>query len=531
MVAGPYDRIVGNVEMLEKGTSDDKKYKVNASNGSKYLICLYDFISIERVKKVAALLKMLDAEGIPAQKFVDLIASESLEKVYLILEWCDGTDGFAVIPTMTKVEQYNLGLQSGKILQKIHSLHIPDQEKDDLWANKITNQIRERIQQYKASGYRFDGDEAVIKYLEENLILVKCRPQSLRHGDYHFGNIIVSEEMSLTTIDWDSFGYGDPWEEFQQMAWFAAASPFFAIGQLHGYFNGDPPIDFFPILAFYMSSCAISSIVYAGRKAERLLEYTIQRGKDTVMWLEHFRSLYPNWYIMQNRINNILFPTDTKEDIAMSIEDDVKALQEERERMKKEAEKAAAEAKRKALEAEAAKRALEKAWNESGFTRADHVAVSCPPEYKDLIDEVYGYLRFSVPMLFGSAPDGTMRVRMVKEREKSNCSGFILEHEDGYWTGGKDSEYRSTTYRMWILSNKYIYISYKDEYFDPINLRKWFVSWIADGMPKTEWEAKREKEGGEEREKIKEWRRQGLCTYCGGQRSFWNGRCKKCGRR
>ncbi|MBN2065994.1 MAG: phosphotransferase [Candidatus Thermoplasmatota archaeon] len=517
--------------MLENGTSDDKKYKVNTSNGSKYLICMYDSINIERVKKVAALLKILDTEGIPAQKLVDLIASESIRKVYLVLEWCDGADAFAIIPTLTKVEQYNLGVQSGRILQKIHSLQIPGQDEDVHWANKITNQTRERIQQYKESGYRFDGDEAVIQYLEENIMLVKGRPQSLRHGDYHFGNIIVSKEMSLTIIDWNSCGYGDPWEEFQQMAWFAAASPFFAIGQLHGYFNGDPPIEFFPILAFYMASCAISSIVYAGRKAKQILEYMILRGKDTVMWFECFRSLYPNWYITQERINKILLSTDTKEDTAMSIEDDVKALQEEREKKKREAEKTAAEAKRKAIEEKARRQALEKAWNESKFTSTDPVAVPCPTEYKNLIDEVYDYLRFSVPMIFGQAPDGTMRVRIVKGKETPNCSGFILEYTEENWTGGKDSQSYVVTYTMWILNNKHIYVSNQYELFDPINLRKWFVSWIADGTPKTEWEEKMEREReGEKKETIKRWKEQGLCTYCGGERSFWSGKCKQCGR-
>jgi aminoglycoside phosphotransferase (APT) family kinase protein len=520
MVASSYDGMVGNVEMLEKGTSDDKKYKVNALNGSKYLICTYDFTNIERIKKVASLLKILDTEGIPAQKLVDFIASEGLRKVYLVLEWCDGADAFTVIPTLTEAEQYKLGMQSGKILQKIHSLHIPGQEEDDHWANKITNQTRERIQQYKESGYRFDGDEAIIKYLEENIMLVKDRPQSLRHGDYHFGNIIVSREMSLTIIDWNACGYGDPWEEFQQMALFAAVSPFFAIGQLHGYFNGDPPIEFFPSLAFYMASFAISSIVYAGRKAEQIIEYTMLRGKDTVMWFERFRSLYPNWYIMQECINDILLSTDTKENTAMSIEDDVKALQEKRERMKREAEKATDKAKREAIEAETRRQALEKAWNESGFTSTDPVAVSCPSEYKNLIDEVFDYLRFSVPMIFGPAPDGTMRVRMVKGREKPNCSGFILgsSHQEG---SGKDSH--SVTDRMWILNNRYIYISYINKFYDPIKLREWFVSWIADGKPITKWEKEKE-------EIIKRWKQQGLCIHCGGRRSSWSGRCKQCGR-
>lgn len=517
MVGVYYDGIVGNVEILEKGTSDAKKYKVNTSNGSKYLICVYDFIYIERVKKVAGLLKRLKTEGIPTQKLVDLVAFESLRKVYLVLEWCDGADAFAVIPSLTEAEQYNLGVQSGKILKKIHSLHIPGQ--DDHWANKITSQTRERIQEYKESGFRFDGDEAVIKYLEENIILVKDRPQSLRHGDYHFGNIIVSREMSLTIIDWNACGYGDPWEEFQQMAWFAAVSPLFAIGQLHGYFKGDPPIEFFPILAFYMASCAISSIVYAGSQAEQILEYMILRGKDTVMWFERFKSLYPNWYIMQERINNILLSTDTKENISMAIEDEVKALKEEREKRTREQAEAAAEAKRIALKKEADRKALEKAWNESGFTHDDFVVVPCPPKYKNLIDEVYGYLRFSVPMIFGSAPDGTMRVRMVKEGEKPNCSGFIIESTRWESSGsGKDSYSYSVTDRVWILNNKYFY----ESGFSPTELRQWFVSWIADGMPKTEWE--------KEREKIQMWKRQGLCPHCGGKRSFWSGRCKQCDR-
>ena len=525
MVAGSYDGIVGTVEMLEKGTSDDKKYKVNASNGSKYLICTYDFINIECVKKVAALLKILDTEGIPAQKLVDLIASESLRKVYLVLEWCDGADAFAIIPTLTKAEQYNLGVQSGKILQKIHSLHIPVRDEDKHRVNKITNQTRERIQHYKESGYRFDGDEAVIKYLEENIMLVHDRPQSLRHGDYHFGNMIVSRELSLTIIDWNSYGYGDPWEEFQQMAWYAAVCPFFAIGQLHGYFNGDPPIEFFPILVFYMASCALSSIVYAGSKAEQFIEYMILRAEDTVMWFECFRSLYPNWYIMQERIINILLSTDTEESTAMSIEDEVKALKEERERKKREQAEAAARAIREAEEAEARKRALEKAWNESGFTRKDPVAVPCPPEYKNLIDEVFGYLRLSAPMIFGKAPDGTMRVRMAKEGEKPNRRGFIFEEKHEYWTGGKDSELISKTYRMWILENRYIHISHNEDIFKPKNLREWFVTWIADGRPETEWERE-----WKQKEAIKKWKNQGLCPYCGGERSFWNGRCKECGR-
>lgn len=520
MIALSYDGIVGSVEMLEKGTSDVQKYKVNASNGSKYLISVHDLIHIERVKKVAALLKILDAEDIPARKFVDLVVSESLGKVYLVVEWCDGEDGFAIIPRLTKTEQYNLGLESGKILQKIHSLHIPTDD-DARWPRRITNQTSDRIQQYQKSGYRFDGDEDIIKYLEENITLVKNRPQSLRHGDYHFGNMIVSPDASLTIIDWYSYGYGDPWEEFQQIAWYAAASPLFAVGQLHGYFNGDPPVEFFPGLAFYMASCAISSIVYAGSKAKQMIEFTKLRGRDTVIWFEYFKSIYPSWYIMQERINNILLSTDKKEDTAMSIKDEADALRQKRDKEKREAEKEAARLKREAEEAEAERIKLEKAWNVSMFTREDPVAIPCPSDYENLIDEVNEYLRFSTPMIFGKAPDKTMRVRIAKEGETSNSSGFVLEHS--YDSGGKDSY--TITEMMWILNNGYIYISYRSNFFEPNRLREWFVSWIAEGKPKTPWEKKRERK----EEEINRWKQQGLCIYCGGERSFWSGKCKKCG--
>jgi serine/threonine-protein kinase len=525
MMVGSYTEVVGNIERLVKGTSNNEKYKINAPNGSEYLIRIYDFTDIERAKKVAGLLKMLETEGIPAQKLIGLYASECLRKVYLVLEWCDGMDAYAIIPTLTKAEQYKLGVQSGKILQKIHSLNIPVQNEEEPWINKITNQTRDRIQLYKDSGYRFDGDEAVIDYLEENTTLVNDRPQTLRHGDYHFGNLIVSRKLSLAIIDWNSCGLGDPWEEFQQIAWYVAVSPFFAIGQLHGYFNGNPPVEFFPILAYYMASCAISSIVYAGSKKEQYINFLILRGKDTVMWFNSFRSVYPNWYISQEKIINNFYPTDIEESSRMSIEDEVKALIEKREREKREQAKAAAMAIRKKKEAEAKKQALEKAWNESGFIKADPIAIPCPPNLKKLIDEVFDYLRFSALMIFGKAPDGTMRVRKVKEGERSNCSGFILEHKHEYRGGGKDSELTIDIYEMWILDNKYIFISNNDAFFDPSNLRKWFVRWIADGKPETEWENKWKK-----KELIKEWKKKGLCTYCGGNRSPWNGRCKKCGR-
>lgn len=240
--------------------------------------------------------------------------------------------------------------------------------------------------------------------------------------------------------------------------------------------------------------------------------------------------------------------TDTKENAPMSIEDQVKARKKERERRKIERKIKATKAKISALKKRIDDLNLKKAWNESIFTKADTIVVPCPSEYKELIDDLVdnGHLRFIAPMIFGKAPDGSMRSRILERGETSNCRGFVLEKETRHTRGGgsgKDAEpisYYYTTHTMWILNNKHIYISDAHELFKPNNLRKWFIDWIADGKPETTWERKSERKSEreseskrerEEKEKIKKWKEQGLCTHCGGQRSFWSGRCKQCGRR
>lgn len=75
--------------------------------------------------------------------------------------------------------------------------------------------------------------------------------------------MVISLQGDLSIIDFNRHDYGDPWEEFNRMVWSAAVNAHFATGQLHGYFNGKPPADFFMLLVFYVSVNTISSIPWA----------------------------------------------------------------------------------------------------------------------------------------------------------------------------------------------------------------------------------------------------------------------------
>ena len=180
--------------------------------------------------------------------------------VYILESWIDGEDAEEAIPMLPETEQYVLGLKSGEILRKIHFLPAPDTQEE--WATRFNRKTNIKIQKYHECGLRFEGDDRVIEYIENNHHLLENRPQSFQHGDYHIGNIML-EKGELRIIDFDRFDFGDPWEEFNRIVWYAAVSPHFASGQLRGYFGGEPPIEFFRLLAFYIASNTLSSIYWA----------------------------------------------------------------------------------------------------------------------------------------------------------------------------------------------------------------------------------------------------------------------------
>ena len=74
------------------------------------------------------------------------------------------------------------------------------------------------------------------------------------HGDYHIENIIVCENNSFGIIDWELARYGDPAEDFVRVFVSAMTSPYYAIGQIEGYFGETPPQDFWDKLFFFSMS-------------------------------------------------------------------------------------------------------------------------------------------------------------------------------------------------------------------------------------------------------------------------------------
>jgi aminoglycoside phosphotransferase (APT) family kinase protein len=275
-----------------KGWSEDKKYCVTNEGGTKYLLRITPAERFETRKSLFAMLKQVDALGIPMCRPVDF--GRCTDGVYSLQTWIDGDDLETVLPLFSETEQYVLGLKSGEIARKMHSLPAPENQEE--WETRFNRKTDMKIKKYHACGLRFDGDEYVLAYIEQNRHLLKIRPQCFQHGDYHVGNMML-ENGELKIIDFDRYDFGDPWEEFNRIVWSAAASPHFATGQLRGYFGGEPPLEFFKLLAFYISSNTLSSIYWAAPFGTSDLDTMMKQAKDVLAWFNNMNNPIPTWYL------------------------------------------------------------------------------------------------------------------------------------------------------------------------------------------------------------------------------------------
>ena len=180
------------------------------------------------------------------------------------------------------------------ILQKIHSIPTPGTQEN--WAVRFNSKTNMKIRKYRECGLRFIGDDKIIEYIENNRHLLENRPQSFQHGDYHIGNMML-ENGELRIIDFDRFDFGDPWEEFNRIVWCAAASPHFATGQLRGYFGGEPQLEFFKLLAFYISSNTLSSIYWAIPFGQGEIDTMMKQSQDVLAWYDNMNNPVPTWYL------------------------------------------------------------------------------------------------------------------------------------------------------------------------------------------------------------------------------------------
>lgn len=117
-----------------------------------------------------------------------------------------------------------------------------------------------------------------------------------QHGDYHIGNMMIDRGGQLHVIDFNRNDYGDPWEEFNRIVWCAQKVPLFASGMVNGYFDDNVPMEFWRLLALYISSNTLSSVYWAIPFGQDEVNTMLNQAKEVLSWYDNMRNPVPTWY-------------------------------------------------------------------------------------------------------------------------------------------------------------------------------------------------------------------------------------------
>ena len=280
------------VEPVNKGWSSDRKFYITTDSGEHLLLRLSDMDRSAEKKKEFAIIEKYSRLGFPMS--MPLEAGVCRDGVYMLLTWVEGTDLEAVLPGLPETEQYRLGREAGKILKKIHS--IPLAEEDIPAATKKEKKLLQ-LSRYEASDLRIPQDETAILYVKENIDRIWQKPPVYLHGDFHPGNLIYTEDSSLGVIDFNRWEVGDPYEEFYKLESFGTeVSIPYCTGQIDAYFDDSVPMDFWRANAVYVAQASLFSIKWAEKFGRRDIDRMVERANRAFYDFDRFRRIIPKWY-------------------------------------------------------------------------------------------------------------------------------------------------------------------------------------------------------------------------------------------
>ena len=286
---------------IDKGWSGDQKYCAVTADGCRYLLRISSMDRLERKRREYAKMREVAQLGIPMCLPVEFGVVEADDHigpdgaVYSIQTWIDGVDAEEAVMAMDADAQYRYGLDAGRILAKIHTVPAPADAPD--WETRFNTKIDRKIAMYEACPLKYDcGGEAFLEYIARNRHLLRGRPQSYQHGDYHIGNMMIDKNGILTIIDFDRDDFGDPWEEFNRIVWCAQAAPAFASGMVDGYFDGKVPMEFWKLLALYICTNTLSSLPWAIPFGAGEIRVMQEQAAQILQWYDGMKNGIPTWY-------------------------------------------------------------------------------------------------------------------------------------------------------------------------------------------------------------------------------------------
>ncbi|GAA0337945.1 aminoglycoside phosphotransferase family protein [Bacillus carboniphilus] len=283
-----------SIEGLSKGFSPEQKYIVCIQD-RKLLLRVSDSHMFNRKKREFQILKDLSEVGVRTPEPLEVGMIDSSEFCYTLYSFMDGMDGLEAIKRMTDKEQFDLGVEVGHELRKLHVYQAP--ESVGTWYDRAMAKHNRYIEAYKTCGIQIQHAEKIANFIENHKHLLKNRPNQFQHDDIHLGNIIVKDKQYEGLIDFGNFDWGDPFHDFVKVGLFQREiSVPFSRGQVMGYFDGDVPSEFWSLYSVYVAMVLFSSIVWSLKSSPEQVEDMIRRVNMILVDHDYFNLVKPTWF-------------------------------------------------------------------------------------------------------------------------------------------------------------------------------------------------------------------------------------------
>ncbi|PEX64185.1 aminoglycoside phosphotransferase [Bacillus cereus] len=284
-----------NIEEISKGFSPDKKYIITNANNEKYLFRTGDIKEYERKKIEFQILNEMVKRNVQAQRPIEIGILEEEGVCYSIFSYLEGEDAKKLLPTYSPKEQYDIGIEAGKDLAKMHTYEPPNNILP--WYERAMKKHSKYVEAYKTCGINIKNDDKIIKFIEENEIYLKNRPNRFQHDDFHLENIIVRDGKYVGVVDFNGYDWGDPIHDFVKIALFARdISIPYSIGQIEGYFNRKIPEEFWKLYTVYVGMTVFSSVVWTLLAAPHMLDDMLERLTIVLEDHNNFELSKPIWF-------------------------------------------------------------------------------------------------------------------------------------------------------------------------------------------------------------------------------------------
>lgn len=284
-----------DVIQINKGFSSDEKFLVHMDDeNEKLLLRTFQLKEFESKKKEFSILERMQEYKVTCSRPISIGVLGS--HGYMITSYIEGKDAGDEIGKYSAQEQFNIGLEAGKELRKIHHFSAPSHIVS--WHLRKEKKHKNYINDYLACGIKVENDQKIMNFIEENIHFMKKRPNLLQHDDFHPGNIIVNNKQFAGVIDFNRYDWGDPFHEFLKIGIFSReVSIPFSIGQIRGYFNNTEPDDYFwRLYSLYLAMCVFSTVIWTIKTIPDNMNEMLGKVNTILEDHDYFNIIKPKWY-------------------------------------------------------------------------------------------------------------------------------------------------------------------------------------------------------------------------------------------